>query len=106
MDYEEGPFYSTGGIDEVHTPSLLNEETISNSPANPTLSEGFKFGAQGHEEDGVDLDPDRRIPMVPRIKGAGNTYLKVRLSELERKEDEFVENDHVQFMGENMVCEP
>ncbi|KAG9198551.1 hypothetical protein G6514_009853 [Epicoccum nigrum] len=104
LDYEEGPCYSTGGIDEASTP-LSNEETNSNPHTNPTLSEGFKFGAQGHEKDEVDLDSDRRIPMVPRIKGAGNTYLNVRLSELERKEDEFVENDHVQFLGENMVCE-
>ena len=104
MDYEEGLFYSASGIDEASTP-LLNEETNFNPPINPASSEGFRFEAQGQEKDEVDLDSDRRIPMVPRIKGAGNTYLKVRLSELERKEDEFVENDHVQFLGENMVCE-
>ena len=69
------------------------------------LPEGLKFEAHGSgkDEDEDNQDSDRRIPMLPRIKGAGNTYLKIRLSELEQKEDEFVENDHVQFLGENMV---
>ncbi|UPX11197.1 uncharacterized protein EKO05_0001817 [Ascochyta rabiei] len=103
FDAEERPNYPLG-VDGAHMPSLSTEDTEHGSGGGLALPEGFKFGAQRSERDIQDQDLDRRIPMIPRIKGAGNTYLKIRLSELERKEDEFVENDHVQFLGENMVA--
>jgi len=83
----------------------MTDEMKHGSSSGLALSEGIKFEAQesGHNEQSQDLD--RRIPMLPRIKGAGNTYLKIRLSEIERKEDAFVESDHVQFLGENMVSQ-
>lgn len=84
-------------------PSSVTEETGYIMSSGSGLPEGLKFEAHRNGDDDQDLDPDTRIPMIPRIKGAGNTYSKIPLSELERKEDVFIDCDHMQFLGENMV---
>jgi hypothetical protein len=84
-------------------PSSFTEEMKHSMSGGFGLPEGLKFEAHGNGEDERNQDPDGRIPMLPRIKGAGNTYSKIPLSELERKEDQFIECDHIQFLGENMV---
>jgi hypothetical protein len=85
-------------------PSPLPEETVHGMSGDFDLPEGLKFEIDGSGEDELDPALDRRIPMLPQIKGVGNTYSKIRLSDLERKEEEFIECDHMQFLGENMVC--
>jgi hypothetical protein len=85
-------------------PSLFPDEIEHDMGSGLGLSEGLKFKAHEDQEDNQLHDPDLRIPMVPRIKGVGNTYSTIPLSELERKEDEFIDNDHMQFLGETMVC--
>jgi hypothetical protein len=84
-------------------PSPFPGETNQAMSGSLGLPEGLKFDTHRNEEEEQNQDPDRRIPMVPRIKGVGNIYWKIPLNELERKEDEFIECDHMQFLGENMV---
>jgi hypothetical protein len=93
------------GIDEMRMPFSFAEERDHGMSGGFGLSEGLKYEAHGNGEDNQAAELDRRIPMIPRIKGAGNTYSKIPLSELERKEDEFIDNDHMQFLGENMVSQ-
>jgi hypothetical protein len=89
----------------MRMPSSFAEEKEHGMSGGFGLSEGLKYDAHGDGEDNQDIDLDRRIPMITRIKGAGNTYSKIPLSELERKEDEFIDSDHMQFLGENMVSQ-
>jgi hypothetical protein len=83
-------------------PSPFPQETHGMS-GDLDVPEGLKFEVDEPGEEEFDPALDRRIPMLPHIKGVGNTYSKIRLSDLERKEEEFIECDHMQFLGENMV---
>lgn len=84
-------------------PFLEDLEYHSDAGSNSALQVGSRF--EGYEDGASEIgqDIDGRIPMVPRIKGVGNTYSTVPLHGLEAKEDEFIECNNMQFLGENMV---
>ncbi|KAJ4986600.1 hypothetical protein SVAN01_07909 [Stagonosporopsis vannaccii] len=74
LETAESALHYIEGFDGAHMPSSLTAE-MKHDPRSLALPEGLRFG------------------------GAGNTKLKIRLSELERKEDESIESDHAQYLG-------
>ena len=95
-------------------PSPFNEKVLHGMSGGKAQPEGIKFGFQAYGQssglgsfsDGIRYSggPDRRLPMVDRVKGAGNTYSNIPLSELVRKQKEFDGWEEMQYLGENMVC--
>lgn len=94
-------------------PSPFNEKMLHGMSPGQAQPERIKFGFQAYGSSSglnpfsnggrYNEGPDRRLPMVDRVKGVGNTYSNIPLSELVRKQKEFDGWEEMQYLGENMV---
>ena len=105
--------YQAQRSDMMHIPSPFLERLMGMNGSSRGLPEAIVYG-QSRGRGGVykpnkgnnkqKQAADRRLPMLHRIRGAGSAYSNIPLSELVPINREFIGWDHVQYLGENMVC--
>lgn len=95
--------HAVQGINGARMPSPFNEKSVHDLIDSLAQPDGINFGPNGLKKKKHEKNPDRRLPMLERVIGSGNSYSKIPLHELERKKKEFIGWDHMQFLGENMV---
>ena len=95
--------HAVQGINGARMPSPFNEKSVHDLIDSLAQPDGINFGPNGLKKKKPEKNPDRRLPMLERVIGSGNSYSKIPLHELERKKKEFIGWDHMQFLGENMV---
>ena len=94
-------------------PSPFNSKLFNDMAGTRAQPEGISFRTSGNGPPGG-LNPfvgglygnqnsDRRLPMLDRIKGAGNTYSNIPLNQLTRRQKEFDGWQDMKYLGENMV---